>query len=292
VRNQFSAVLILILLCAAPAGGQQPAKPRHTPQQQPARLVVQDHTLHSKSLQREVRYRIILPAGYRKTSRRFPVLYLLHGLYGDYKNWDTLTSVARYAESYPWIIVMPDAGDSWYVNSATQPAERLEDFVIQDLIPHVDETWRSNRSAHQRMIAGLSMGGYGAMKFALKYPQMFAAAGSLSGAFNAPLDLDEQRADFRKNLQQVFGPAGSATRTGNDIFRLAREARAAVTPFLYIDCGTSDYFFATNHQFAAVLQQGKFAFEFHAVPGDHGWRYWDQRVAVMMETLARRSRLQ
>jgi S-formylglutathione hydrolase FrmB len=139
-----------------------------------------------------MRYRLLLPRNYGNGGR-FPVLYLLHGVYGDYKNWDTRTGLENYAKDLDVLIVMPDADDSWYTNSAMIPADKFEDYIAKELIAEVDEKYRTIHDGHARAIAGLSMGGYGAIKLALKYPELFAVAGILSGAFNAPGNLDALR---------------------------------------------------------------------------------------------------
>ena len=144
----------------------------------------EDRVFYSRSLNRDVHYLVLLPRNYA-AGRRFPVLYLLHGLYGDYKNWDTRTHLESAARSLPVLIVTPDADDSWYTNSATNPADKFEDYIAKDLISEIDRKFRTIPQKRSRAIAGLSMGGYGAVKLALKYPDLFAFAGSLSGAFNA-----------------------------------------------------------------------------------------------------------
>src|SRR4051812_40437628 len=163
------------------------AKKKSVSQPKPPALptvTVEDRTFASRALGRKVKYRVVLPASYGSTAHRYPVLFLLHGVFGGFENWETLTDVTRYAGAAEIIIVTPDAANSWYVNSATNPSLRYEDFVVQDLIPDVDETFRTLRSSHRRAIAGLSMGGYGALKLAINYPGTFDFAGSISGAFN------------------------------------------------------------------------------------------------------------
>src|ERR1700757_619599 len=93
----------------------------------------EEATFHSSSLDRDMHYLVLLPHDYN-SGRRFPVLYLLHGLYGDYKNWDTRTGLERHAKTAPFIIVMPDADNSWYTNSATVPRDKFEDYIAKDLI--------------------------------------------------------------------------------------------------------------------------------------------------------------
>ena len=236
----------------------------------------------SQSLGRDVRYRVFLPENY-KGGGSFPVLYLLHGLYGDYLNWDTRTGLENYARNLPLIIVMPDAGNSWYTNSATVPADKFEDYIAKDLVPEIDEKYHTIADRHQRAIAGLSMGGYGTIKFALKYPDLFIFAGSLSGAFNAPQNLDTERADFRAKLLEVFGNPGNKTRATNDIFLLLKSPVSPEYPYFYIACGTSDLFLRVNRAFVEQLSSAKLAYEYHETEGGHTWEYWDKAIQSLLQ---------
>lgn len=276
----------LVLFTAVGVSGQAPIS-RKSPAQ--SRLPqVRDREFASKSLGKTVRYRVIVPGEYDGSTRRYPVLYLLHGLKGTYDNWETRTNLTSYAEKYKFITVMPDVGDSWYVDSATVPQDRYETFIIEDLVPEVERSWRVLRAPHRRAIAGLSMGGFGALKFALRYPGMFAFAGSISGALDAPGDLATVRPDFAKNLTDVFGPADSETRKMNDIYLLARGAKPSSSLYLYLDCGNADWALPSNREFVAILSEKKFAYEYHEMPGMHSWEYWDRRLPELLEAVAHR----
>jgi S-formylglutathione hydrolase FrmB len=242
---------------------------------------VQEGAFHSPSLGRDVRYRVLLPRNYEKGGR-FPVLYLLHGLYGDYLNWDTRTGLENYARNLPLLMVMPDAGDSWYTNSATVPTDKFEDYIAKDVISEIDARYHTIRDRHKRSIAGLSMGGYGAIKFALKYPDLFAFAGSLSGALNAAQTLDTERPEFRAKLLEVFGSPQSRVRTENDVFHLLTRSRSGDYPYFYLACGTSDSFLPTNRAFVEKLSSSKIAYEYHETSGGHTWEYWDEAVQSLL----------
>ena len=177
----------------------------------------------SKLLKRSVSYRVILPNDYKNGSTRYSVIYLLHGLFGHFDNWTMKTGVAEYAEHYKFIIVTPEGGDGWYTDSATVPNDKYESYIIQELIPEVEKNYRTMADRKHRFIAGLSMGGYGAIKFGLKYPDMFSLIGSFSGALDAPLRLEDNK-NLRPSSVSVFGPDGSKTRKENDIFSLLRDA--------------------------------------------------------------------
>jgi putative tributyrin esterase len=250
-------------------------------------LHAKDTLFHSASLDRDMKYRILLPRGYDNGSGRFPVLYLLHGLYGDYLNWDTRTDLEHYAENLPLIIVMPDADDSWYTNSATVPKDRFEDYIAKDLIAEVDGKYRTIRSRQARAIAGLSMGGYGAIKLALKYPEQFVVAGSLSGALDAGRDLAERIAEFREQLLKVYGPPNSSTRQENDVFALLEKTDPSRLPYLYVACGEQDEnFLTTNREFVQQLSSRQIAYEYHETTGAHAWDYWDRAVRRMLPVIS------
>jgi putative tributyrin esterase len=214
------------------------------------------------------------------------VLYLLHGLYGDYLNWDTHTNLERYAQKYEFIVVMPDAGDSWYTNSATDPKDKFEDYVAKDLVAEIDGKFRTLRSRHARAIAGLSMGGYGALKIALRYRDDFAFAGSLSGALNAPRDLGDKRPEFREQLLKVFGPQGSTVRADNNLFSLLQSVPPNGLPYFYLTCGSADDFLAVNRDFAAQLSSRGAVYEYHETFGAHAWDYWDRSLPDLLRAVA------
>lgn len=275
--------LLLLLTCGAAFCQKTTAKASSASAQ---KETVKDAVFHSASLQRDMRYRILVPHDYDQGGR-FPVLYLLHGLYGDYLNWDTRTGLETYAQNLHLLIVMPDADDSWYTNSATVAGDKFEDYVAKDLILEIDEKYRTIRERRGRAIAGLSMGGYGALKFALKYPDLFAFAGSLSGAFDAAQNLDTLRPEFRARLLEVFGKEGSPTRAQNDIFRLLDAPHETPYPYFYLACGTGDFFLDTNRAFVRQLSSRKITYEYHETPGEHTWEYWDKALQPMLQAVER-----
>ena len=275
--------LLLLLTCGTAFCQKTTAKPSIARAREET---VKDAVFHSASLQRDMRYRILVPHGYDKGGR-IPVLYLLHGLYGDYLNWDTRTGLETYAQNLHLLIVMPDADDSWYTNSATFPSDKFEDYIAKDLIPEIEEKYRTIRERRGRAIAGLSMGGYGALKLALKYPDLFSFAGSLSGALNAAQNLGPLRPEFRAKLLEVFGKEGSTTRAENDVFRLLDASHEAVYPYFYLACGTGDFFLDTNRAFVRQLSSRKIAYEYHETPGEHTWDYWDKALQPMLQAVER-----
>jgi len=244
---------------------------------------VRDYELHSKLMSRHMAYRVVFPARYFVSSdktKSFPVIYLLHGLSGNFRNWTEKTKLAGLTKLYDFIVVTPEGGDGWYTDSASKPNDRFETYIIQELIPDVEKNFRVTKIRESRAIAGLSMGGYGAIKFGLKYPEMFSLVGSFSGALDAPLRGDDSRY-LRPSIISVFGESNSLTRKDNDIFRLIRESDASRLrnlPFLYFDCGTEDWLFKINREFADLLVEKKVPHEFRELPGTHVWNFWNSQV--------------
>jgi putative tributyrin esterase len=295
--KKFRWIAVLLLSCLVSlALGQQLPLPQPIgpvgPTPRPPEFTVKSGVFQSTSLGREMPYRVILPAGYQGTDARYPVLYLLHGLTGNYSDWESRTNIVRYARRFELIIAFPDGNDSWYTNSASVPADKFEDYIAKDFIGHIDKQYRTIATRHARAIAGLSMGGYGALKFGLKYPQLFVFAGSFSGALKATeLDVNSKSEKFREMIGKIYGPVGSTTRVENDLFAIAAKADPARMPYFYFDCGTEDGLLASSREFAALLQKSKIPFEYRELPGAHTWSYWDRQVIEMLEVLAQHMKI-
>jgi len=249
------------------------------------------YKLKSKLMGREMPYRVIFPLAYLgQTSEKFPVIYLLHGLAGHYDNWTDKTKIAEYSARYKFIVVTPEGGDGWYTDSATISTDKYEDYIIKELIPGIDAKFRTLADRDHRIIAGLSMGGYGAIKFGLKYPDLFSLVGSFSGALDAP--LRGPKSEFlRPSIISVFGPEDSKTRKDNDVYSILRAISADQIkniPFIYLDCGTEDSFFQINRDFDALLVEKKIPHEFRELPGKHEWPYWDAQIKEFLQVANKR----
>lgn len=233
-----------------------------------------------------VRFNVILPVGYATSRRRFPVLYLLHGYTGHFDDWATKTKIIRYAKGYDEIIVMPEGENGWYVNNHADPKPEWENYLIQGLIPYVDQHYRTVAARRGRAIAGLSMGGYGALKIGLQYPQLFAAVASLSGALASARSywFDSLTSPtVRKVIEDDFGPTDNPARTTNDPFELIREVPAGEMPQLYLSIGSSDLLLSDNREFIHLLSQLKIPYEYREVPGRHEWPVWDGQIQAVLE---------
>ncbi|NOT48384.1 MAG: esterase family protein [Acidobacteria bacterium] len=247
--------------------------------------------LKSTLMAREMPYRVILPADYStKPEARFPVVYLLHGLSGHFDNWTDRTKLKEYARAYELIIVTPEGGDGWYTDSVSSPTEKYESYIVQELIPEVEKKFRTLTTRDKRAIAGLSMGGYGSLKFGLKYPDKFVLAGSFSGALGAASFSEKTAGAIGKSIDLIYGPLDGETRKANDIFRIVKglsPEKIKALPFLYIDCGTEDFLFQNNREYVQLLVEMKIPHEYRELPGVHDWKYWDKQVQEFLRVADR-----
>ena len=244
----------------------------------------------SAILGRDVAYAVYLPPDYATSTRRYPVVYLLHGYTDDESGWIQFGEVGLAAdraiaerEIPPMIIIMPDGGVTFYINDAAGKV-RYEDMFVQELIPYVDATYRTRASREFRGIAGLSMGGWGTLIQSLRHPELFAAGAAFSAAV-WPDDeiLGMKQESWDKLLGPLFGAAGLA---GKD--RLTPYFRK-VSPLdlakslpedslkkvrYYIDCGDDDFLIKGNCALHLLLTSRKIPHEFRVRDGSHTWSYW------------------
>jgi S-formylglutathione hydrolase FrmB len=251
----------------------------------------------SKLINATLPYNVILPTEYDTSkTTRYPVLYLLHGLTGHYNDWVQRTNVADYAADYRLIVVMPEGNDSWYTDSATVPTDKYETYILQELIPDVQQRYRTIEARYGRSIGGLSMGGYGAIKFGLKSPATFVFAASLSGAFKVTR-LTEQDGNPRwESSLKVFGPPGGEVRKANDLFELIEKlspSEISSLPYFYFDCGTEDSLrnFSFNRKLSELMYEKKMPHEYRELPGDHSWGYWDTQIQEVLRIATQKMRL-
>ncbi len=301
------ALLLLVLVGVAVIGpvarGQDKAQ---TPAPAP---VVKSVIIDAPSIGRKTAYNIALPADYESSGeKRYPVLYLLHGFSGNYLGWANM-GAARTLKGRDLIIVMPDAGNSWYLNWAESDEGQKnawEDMIIKDLIGHVDATYRTVASREGRAINGLSMGGYGALTLGLRHPDLFCSIGSHSGALgfarsagdrlrqgreqparkNQPSDTPNPRIEidgFRSQAERtpkgkLFVKAEDADAA--DPFKLVLAVPKEKLPHIYVDCGTEDGLIGASRDFTKLLIENKIPFTYSESPGGHDGKYWTRELAT------------
>lgn len=239
-------------------------------------------------------YSIYLPEGYETdTLRRYPVLYLLHGLGNtNTKGWVERGNVEAIANrviaehrAAKMIIVMPDAGTGGpgYFNREGWP---YEDYFFQELIPYVEKNYRTLTDPSHRAIAGLSMGGGGTLVYALRHPEMFAAACPLSALVIFPTQ-SRNDSKWMDKYPQVRAWAESAMLTDNlplDIINRADEQRLDDfrTVRWYIDCGDDDYLYEGNLQLYLLLRSKQIPMQYRMRDGAHDWLYWQSALPDVM----------
>ncbi len=244
---------------------------------------------YSDVLRKNCEMNIILPQKPKKTlangDHLYPVVYLLHGMGGDHTAWCHQTSIERYAEAYDAIIVMPNGDRSYYTNMV----EGLDYWtMISEEIPEiVQNMFPASPRREDTFVAGLSMGGYGALKLALRCPDRYAAAVGLS----APADIHERlevaTGELKQNYLKVFGNADNLIPNGNDLFDLAEKAlKAPNPPRIMTICGTEDYLYGANIRFRDHMRKIKFPnYEYLEGPGAHHWDFWDYHIPGGLEFL-------
>ncbi|MGI8952029.1 MAG: alpha/beta hydrolase [Chitinophagaceae bacterium] len=256
---------------------------------QPVGKVIEEQTIKSTILKRDVRYTIYLPADYSTSERSYPVVYLLHGFTDDNTGWLQFGEINRYADKAiadgtipPMIIVMPNGDSSWYINSY-DGKENYEDFFIKEFMPAIEKTYRIKAQKKYRGIAGLSMGGYGSLIYALKYPDLFAAAAPLSaGIFSSDQLETMPDANYNNALARVFGNnlKGKDRLTNqwysNSVLDIvSKESADDLSKVRYwIDCGDDDFLTKGNCLLHIELTEKKVPHEFRVRDGAHNWTYW------------------
>lgn len=284
-------IVSVLILCFVPVVSQKAPATTVTIKVHPELSVTgrfQTLQLESKLMGRMMPYRVVLPLAYSNANEftHYPVIYLLHGLTGHYINWADKTQLSAYANEHLFIIVTPEGDNGWYTDSASTPNDKYESYIVKELIPEIDKKFRTIADRDHRAIAGLSMGGYGAVKFGMKYPEMFSLVGSFSGALGAASFNEKNAGAIGKGIDGIYGPDESETRRANDVFKLIRELTPEKTktlPFIYQSCGTEDFLFKNNRDFLALLIEKKVPHEYREHPGGHDWIFWNEQVKEFLE---------
>jgi S-formylglutathione hydrolase FrmB len=259
-------------------------------------------SLESRILKRPVRYCVQTPPGYDQKNLqgqppRYPVLYFLHGL-GDNEQtlfktggWTLIEDLREQHKIGDFLIVAPEGRTSFYINSA-DGKDPYSDFFLREFMPYMEKKYRVQPGRANRAIGGISMGGYGALRFAFAYPQLFSSVSAQSAALilESPKDINtaaRSGSPVVRALTGVFGnPIDMAHWQANNPFVLARKNRAGVKKLaIYFNCGDrDDYGFEKG---AAALDRQLTAegipHEYHLYPGDHGLEYFLTHLGETME---------
>lgn len=282
IKSPIEAVLLCSLLLTSCTKQQPPIvdHPRLT-----SAVTMQDVTFFSPALQRQMPYRVVLPANYSSMGRKLPVLYLLHGGGGDFREWTNDSDVAQYAANGA-ILVMPEGNSSYYVNSAADPHDRYEDYIVKDLLSDVEQEFPAAQTRDERAIIGISMGGFGAVVLGLKHPELFAFVGGMSSALDVPSrPFSIKRISQWRRFRAIFGDWNGQHQRENDPYVLAHSADVAKAPYFFLSCGDKEGLLPANGKFDSLLQQHHFQHEFHVVSGGHDWNQWNAEFPEVFRAL-------
>ncbi len=243
----------------------------------------------SAILKKEKKYAIYLPKGYETSQRSYPVLYLLHGGGGNQSNWIQNGEVQRIADkaidegiAASMIIIMPDAEMTYYMNNVNGNFP-FEDFFIQELIPYIEKNYRCRSGKRYRSIAGLSMGGFGALLYSIHHPEIFSACAALSAAVWTDEQINEMP---QTEYWRRFGSAMGQVKEGekritdfwnqNNILFLVKQIREEQKKSVrfYLDIGDDDFLYKGNSLLHISMRELNIPHEYRVRNGAHTWEYW------------------
>ena len=218
---------------------------------------------------------IVITPGTHKKGMKFPVLYLLHGAYGNYTNWPSMVpELQKYVDDYQFIIVCPDGNPfSWYFDSPIDSTYRYETYISKELVSTIDKKYNTIASKKGRAITGLSMGGHGAFYLTFKHPDIFGAAGSMSGGmdlvkFTENWNIAKRLGDYKNHSENW---------KNNTIINMVNLIEGKSIPLIF-DCGVDDLFHEVNKDLHKKLLQLNIPHDYSERPGKHNWDYWKNAI--------------
>ena len=225
---------------------------------------------------------VVLPNSYAKGTTRYPVIYLLHGAYGHFRDWlkkiPDANAVKDIADRYNLIIVMPEGETfSFYIDSPVNKDSQFDTYITSEVISKIDKTYRTVADKKGRAISGLSMGGHGALYLSAKHPDLFAAAGSMSGAVDMAGIPDDST---NRKMAPIFGTQGVSPEVlaSYSVMNMIDKLKANKLP-LIIDCGVSDFLIESNRELHRRLVYYQVPHDYTERPGTHTWEYWENSLS-------------
>lgn len=231
----------------------------------------------AQKMNRSIKVAVVVPHQYRiYPDTKYPVVYLLHGAWGCYRDWPHKANLDSLADTYSTIIVCPDGQDSWYLDSPIDPSFQFETFISDELVNYIDTHYRTYPRREMRAITGLSMGGHGALWNAFRHPDVFASCGSMSGGvdiskFPGRWHIADRLGDYDNNQQRWID---------HSVISLVPTLEPGQN--IIIDIGYDDLFFEVNNNLhEALLQQGV-EHDYTVRHGDHNWQFWVNSIDYHM----------
>lgn len=252
-------------------------------------------TMHSRALQRNVPLMILFPSDKEgpekyEDAHHVKVLYLLHGLEGNCNDWLYNTRIKMLAQKHHLAVVMP-SGENLFYNDVRSIRGNFERYLTEDLIGFMENTFHVSSEREDRMIAGLSMGGYGAIVNGLRHPDLYSVIGGFSSALLNErlkrLSASEDPDDIAKfewycglfSASGIDGYLGSR----NDCFALAPLLKEVRKPSVYLSCGTEDSLYPDSEAFAALLEENGYDLIWEKWEGTHSWKFWDTSIERFLD---------
>lgn len=231
----------------------------------------------SKAMGRSISVSMLVPDGYRNSSKPVPVVYLLHGFADDDTAWPERTKIGELADQYGVLVVCPDGDNSWYFDSPEVPEMQFETFVSDELVKFVDDRFKTIKGPKGRAITGLSMGGHGAMFLAIRHPDVFGAVGSMSGG------VDIRPFPNEWEIKRAIGTIEEHPERWEELTvinqaRSLKDGQLAIA----IECGVDDFFIDVNRALHQQLLEQKVAHDYTERPGRHDWDYWRNAIDYQM----------
>lgn len=244
----------------------------------PQEATIDTAGIYSPSMNKIIKAVIVKPGSYENKGKKYPVVYLLHGHGGAYKDWVTkVPSIKYYASLFNIILVCPNGENSWYINSPVSNSSQFESFVGTELIRFIDSSYNTIADNKHRAIAGLSMGGHGALMLGIRNKDKFGAAGSMSGA----LDLEPLIKKY--DLTKLIGD--TAVNHFNwrnySVLQLA-DSNSTKGIKLIFDCGVKDFLIQSNRDLHQKLNAQNIPHDYIERPGGHSWPYWTNAISYQL----------
>ena len=256
-------------------------------------MILNEVNFFSESLGMRATLGVILPQRALADTRnkrkpKYRTLYLLHGHSDDHTAWQRWTSIERYVEGMNLAVIMPSVHLSFYTDMAH--GGKYGQFISEEVPAVVRDTFPLSDKRADNFVAGLSMGGYGAFKLALEYPERYAAAASLSGALDIreliKVHDDPENESWLASMRDIFGDLRKVPGSKHDLFKLAEKvAGGAEKPRLYQCCGTEDFLYADNLRFRDYLKTLPLDLTYEEGPGEHNWAFWDRMIQNVLAWL-------
>lgn len=243
-------------------------------------------SLYSTSVHAWMKITLLVP----ETTDSMPVLYLLHGYTDNHRGWTSRTKIAEYVRGTDLLVVMPDAHNSFYHDNASDSTKLYERWIAQELPTYIEAKYSVD--GNRRAVAGLSMGGYGAMMIALNHPDRYAFAAGLSSAISGihvgGTEVSPNFARITQMFDLIKGSADHPNRARYDFLSRIEAQNPETAPYIYLVHGIQDGYtdFLPGHRrFTDALRAKKLAYEYHEVPGAHNWPFWDEHIQGVLERM-------